>query len=139
MGKKQLRQNAIKEIILRSGFKPRTKDLAERFGVTERTIQTDINEIADEITDVKIESIFQALLDRLNERTHDVDRMSNRDLILLAEFFMSKKRETRVEAQGEINLTVRRSKEVEEMLERYAELFEDEADADDENERSTAG
>lgn len=104
MGRKEIRQRQIiNTIIERGGKVPSTPELAERFEVTERTIQNDLNDISNLIPDAVIDDIKNMLIFRLRER---LPMFSDLNLLRLAEFFMSKKSESKHEVSGPTSITV---------------------------------
>jgi len=104
MGRKEARQKQLMQIILDSGGIPATKYLAEQLGVTERTIQHDLNDILEQIPGAAVEDIHRMLMLRLRER---LPEMTDVSLLKLAEFFLSKKTEARIEASGPGQIVVR--------------------------------
>jgi len=99
MGRKEIRQKHLLQVILDRGGIPSSKELATIFKVSERTIQYDLAEITETIPDVAVEDIRRILMLRLRKR---VPEMKDRDLLKLAEFFLSKK----TEVKGEVDATI---------------------------------
>lgn len=118
MGRKKIRQKQLIQLILNEGRIPETSVLAKRFHVTQRTIQKDLNDVAGLIPDTAIEEIRRKLMFELNKR---VSNMKEHNLIKLAEFFLAKKTEARVEAKVEGKIKVDRGEEIEKLLRRLEE------------------
>ena len=100
MGRKEIRQKQLIQIILDHGGIPATVFLAKELGVTERTIQNDLNDINALIPDAAVEDIRRMLMLRLRER---LPEMSDVSLLKLAEFFLSRKTEAKVEAKVDVD------------------------------------
>ncbi len=97
MGRKEARQKQLMQIILDSGGIPATGFLAGELGVTERTIQNDLNDILEQIPGAAVEDIHRMLMLRLRDR---LPEMTDVSLLKLAEFFLSKKSEVRADVSG---------------------------------------
>jgi len=87
------------QLILEQGSIPPSKELAMRLNVTERTIRNDLEEISGKIPEVAIEDVRRMLMLRLRKR---VPEMKDRDLLKLAEFFLSKKAEIKGKVEQQI-------------------------------------
>jgi hypothetical protein len=103
-------------------------------GYSERQVWRDLhsdeaNRMAEEILRRQLMDI--AIADDLK------DRMFFRDKILSK--IMPRKIESRVESKSEVQLTVKRGEEIEELLEEYRELFDDTEDAMESTEEDCAG
>ena len=98
MIRKTIRQRKLAAIILEKGFIPKTSELAEQLSVKIRTIERDLNELADLIPDTAIQDIKINLMLQLRDR---VPTMKDGDLIRLAEFFLARKRETKLDSRIE--------------------------------------
>lgn len=96
MTRKEIRQKHLADIILKRGYIPKTGELAEILGVTERTIERDLKDLCDLIPDKALEEIKTGLMLKLRDR---IPEMQDRDLIKLAEFFLAKR--TRVDSKVE--------------------------------------
>ena len=97
MGRKEIRQKQLLQLVLERGGIPSTSELASAFNVSQRTIQNDLDEIIDLIPDMAVKDINRLLMLELNKR---VPEMRDGDLIRLAGFFLSKKIEANVESSG---------------------------------------
>ena len=98
MARKEIRQRQLLTIILEEGCIPSSSDLARKLGVTDRTIRRDLEDIARLIPVTAVEDIEQRLMLRLRDRVPD---MKDGDLIRLAEFFLAKKHETKLDSHIE--------------------------------------
>ena len=120
MGRKEIRQKQLIQIILDHGGIPATGLLAAELGVTERTIQNDLNDIKKLVPAAAVEDIERMLMIRLRER---LPEMTDVSLLKLAEFFLSKKSEARVETRGTMTVAVDRGAEIEELLQSYDQVL----------------
>ena len=99
MGRKEIRQKKLFNIIKERCYIPPTKELASLLNVTERTIRNDIAEINEGIPKVATDELRQIVLLRLRSRALE---MKDSDLIKLAEFFLAKKSEVKGELAQKI-------------------------------------
>ena len=96
MVRKETRQKQILHIILDEGRIPPSREIAERLGgVTDRTIRRDLEEIADRIAPMVLEDIPRELFLTIRKR---IPAMKEHNLIALMGYFVSKKLETKIEA-----------------------------------------
>ena len=124
MGRKEIRQKQILNIILELGYIPDTCLLAEKCNVSERTIQNDLEAITPSIPETAKQELHQIVMLQLRKRAPE---MSDRDLIKLAEFFLIKMTTTKVESKGELKVQVNRDKEFEDLFKtEYKGLFSEE-------------
>ena len=103
VGRKEIRQKQLLQLILERGGVPPTAKLAEVFEVTQRTIQNDLNDIEALIPRAAVDDIHKLLVLRLRQR---VPEMEDRDLLKLAEFFLSKKSEQTVRTESTHTINV---------------------------------
>ena len=89
MTRKDTRQDKIIELILEEARIPTQSELAEKFGVSERTIRRDMKEIEekDKIPKEAWKETLHKLMLRLNKR---VESMPDYPLLKLLEFFKGK-------------------------------------------------
>ena len=120
MGRKEIRQKQLLQLILEQGFIPSSKELAAVLNVTDRTIRNDLDEISASIPDVAVDDIRRMLMLRLRKR---VPEMKDGDLLKLAEFFLSKKTESKVESKSEVKVDV--GKEISGILKDYNQIIEE--------------
>lgn len=96
MVRKEIRQKQILNIILEEGRILPSREIAERLGgVTDRTIRRDLEEIADQIAPMVLEDIPRELFLTIRKK---IPMMKEHNLIALMGYFVSKKTETKVEA-----------------------------------------
>ena len=100
MGKKEIRQQKLMKVIAELGYIPRDLNrIADALHASVRTVQRDINEIRDMMPKVALDDIRDAVVLRIRHRVPD---MKDSDLIRLAEFFIPKKRDYKVEGETEV-------------------------------------
>lgn len=102
MNRKVFRQNRLLEIIFEAGYIPTEKELAEMLNVTSRTIHSDLQALKAALSpDAAVDEIRQRLMLRLRAR---VPKMTDRDLIRLAEFFLTKKSEVKSDVEASVTI-----------------------------------
>jgi len=99
MGRKEIRQKQLLKLILEHGGVPSTERLAEELGVTVRTIQNDLHDVAEMIPEVATEEIEKALFLRIKQR---LPEFSDLNLLRLLEYYKSKKSEAVVKTEGDL-------------------------------------
>jgi len=88
MSRKDIRQDKIIQLILEQTRTPTQSELAEKFGVSERTIRSDLREIEDKIPKEAWKETFRKLMLSINK---SVESMKEHNKLKLLEFFKSKK------------------------------------------------
>jgi len=99
MRARQFRHKQILTYILELGYIPKESELSAKFNVSERTIRSDLEAILEKVPEVAVDDVRRMLMLRLRKR---VPEMKDRDLLKLAEFFLSKK----TEVKGHVDTTI---------------------------------